>query len=66
MEMDRDRYEKQSQLASLEHKSKITRQKENEQKWEALNRRLGIEANKPLFPLVLWKPPEGFEDDAWW
>ena len=61
MEMNRDQFEKLTVAAQQEQKQKANRQKENAVKWEVLNRRLGVDEPKSQFPLIQYKPPEGFE-----
>ena len=58
-----DRFERLTQQASTDQKSKASRQKEIEARWEALAKRHNIEAEPPIFPLNLWEcRPEGFEE----
>ena len=62
MEMSREQFEKLTVAAQHDQKQKALKQKEQAQKWEMLNRRAGVEETKSQFPLVQYKPPEGFED----
>ena len=61
MEINRDQFEKLTVAAQQEQKQKANKVKENASKWDLLNRRLGIEAAASQFPLIQYKPPEGFE-----
>ena len=63
MDIDMDRFERLTQQASTDQKSKASRQKEIEARGEALAKRHNIEAEPPIFPLNLWEcRPEGFEE----
>ena len=65
MEIDRDKYERITQQAQQDKKNRETKMKENENKWDLLNKRYRIAPQAPIFPLVQWKPPEGFEDNRY-
>lgn len=52
MEIDRDKYERITQQAQQDKKNKETKRKDNEHKWDLLNKRYRIEPQPPIFPLV--------------
>lgn len=62
MEMNRDQFEKLTVQAQQEQRQKAQKLKDNQAKWDALNRKHKVEAKPSIFPLVLYKPPEGFKD----
>lgn len=62
MEFNRDQFEKITVQAQQEARSKATRQKESENKWAKLNKKLNVAEEPPLFPLIQFKPPAGFEE----
>ena len=62
MEMNRDQFEKLTMQATQEQKQRQQKQKENESKWDRLNTHLRITAKPSQFPLIQYKPPEGFEE----
>ena len=61
MDMNREQFDKLTKAAQQEEKQRKAKQRENANKWELLNRRLGVEEPQPQFPLVQYRPPEGFE-----
>ena len=61
MEMNRDQFEKLTVQAQQEQRLKQQKLKDNQAKWDALNRKHKVEAKPSIFPLVLYKPPEGYK-----
>ena len=47
--------------AQQDQKQKQTKQQDNTAKWDMINKKLGVEEAESQFPLVQYKPPEGFE-----
>ena len=62
MEMNRDQFEKLTVQAQQEQRQRQQRQKDNQSKWDQLNRKHRVEQKPSIFPLVLYKPPEGYKD----
>ena len=61
MEINRDSFERHTQTGQQESKQKKQRQQDLKSKWEALHSKHGIKEEPSQFPLVQYKPPEGFE-----
>ena len=63
MEINREQFEKLTQQGQQEQKARTQKQADTKSKWEKLQRKYRVPEEPSQFPLVQYKPPEGFEPD---
>jgi len=62
VEMNRPLFDELSKKVQTDQDTMSVRSTTSAAKWATLSKRLGVEEPKPMFPLVLYNPPEGMEE----